>query len=145
MEEIIGTLRGVTGHSFDVVYDLVFTSERVIAVNIMHPLDIPYKFTWAKALIGSGLDIRDRKIKLADIAQARRDVERNAAPDELVKANPHNFALSYGEITSITVKHGLLDWKLVFEVVRTGKPIRIQFNLSKNHVPEAKRLISLKK
>jgi hypothetical protein len=45
MEKIIGSLVGVNGHTFDIVYDLFFTTERVIAVIIRHPADNPRQFT----------------------------------------------------------------------------------------------------
>ena len=58
LEEVIGSLVGVSGSSFDTLYDLFFTTERVIAVLIQHPADVPRQPRAARRLMLSDQESR---------------------------------------------------------------------------------------
>ncbi|MFP3975906.1 MAG: hypothetical protein ACLFVK_06770 [Dehalococcoidia bacterium] len=144
MEEIVGSLVGVTGHTFDVVYDLFFTTERLIAVSIRHPLDKPQQLgsVWQTFLVGGKWEQRNEKIERERVAQERRCTLQSMSPDELIDAHPRNFGISYSEITSVEVRRRLFQSRLEFcvsEPLTTEQTIR--FNLSRNQIPEARRIV----
>jgi hypothetical protein len=144
MEEIVGTLPDVTIHSFDIVYDLIFTSNRVIAANIKHPEDTPLTYTWRTAFLGSALDRRDQNIELERLAEVRREVEKSSSPNEIMISNPRNFAIPHKQVVAVEVKRRFFEWQVLFTILDDKKNQRqIPFYIKKHHVPEAQRLTAL--
>lgn len=144
MERVIGSLAGVSGHTFDIVYDLFFTTERVIAVSIQHPADTPYQFKsiLQTIFIGNGWTMRKEQLERKRTAQAKRRTSQSLTPDELVKAHSRNFAIRYSEITSVEIKRRLFQSQLRFCVARPLTTGQITcFNLSKKQIPEAQSLL----
>lgn len=146
LEEVIGSLVGVSGHSFDTLYDLFFTTERVIAVLIQHPADVPRQFTpiWKMMFFGSGWETRKEKREWERTAQARRRTLQNLTPGELVTAHSGNIEIWYSEITSVEITRRLFQSQLRFSVFAsptTGQTT--PFSLSKKQIPEARRLLEL--
>ena len=93
MEKNIGSLEQVSGHTYDTIYDLVFTTERVIAVIIQHPNDIMYKFGVSGMLLGGKLgggNDRPQRMRIAE--ERRRDYEEKTF-DELVDSHRFNFEI----------------------------------------------------
>jgi hypothetical protein len=141
---MIGSLVGVNGHTFDLEYDLFFTTERIIAVIIQHPADIPRQFTptWKTMFFGSGWEKRKEQRERESTAQARRRASQNLTPGELVTAHSGNVEIWYSEITSVEITRRFFQSQLRFYVSMpstTGQIIR--FNLSKEQIPEARRLL----
>jgi hypothetical protein len=146
LEEVIGSLVGVSGHSFDTLYDLFFTTERVIAVLIQHPADVPRQFTpiWKMMFFGSEWETRQEKREWERTAQARRRTLQNLTPGELVTAHPGNIEIWYSEITSVEITRRLFRSQLRFSVFAsptTGQTT--SFSLSKKQIPKARRLLEL--
>jgi len=146
MEKIVGSLVGVSYHTFDNIYDLLFTTERVIAFNIQHPDDISYRFTsmLKDVFLGSMLTKRMEQSERAKTIQARRHSLQEKPIDELVSLHPSNFEIRYSEVTSVEITRGLLQSQLKFEVPKLS-PTRqiISFTLSKEQIPDAQRLLEL--
>jgi hypothetical protein len=145
-EKIIGSLVNVSGHTFDIRYDLFFTTERVIAVLIQHPSDSPLGATsfWKSALLGDVLSGQGGRRERIKTSQRRRRSLENMTPDELVNANPRNFAIPYSEIASAELTRQFFQWQLRFHLVGpSDKKGTVRFNLSKKQVAEADRLLKL--
>ena len=146
MEKIIGSLVGVSYHTFDTVYDLLFTTERVIAFIIQHPADIPYRSTsmlktlFLGSLLTKGMDQSER----AKITQERRHNLKEKPIDELVTLHSSNFEIRYGEVTFVEITRGLFQSQLRFCAadLPTTRQI-ISFTISKEQIPEAQRLLEL--
>jgi len=146
MEKIVGSLVGVSYHTFDNVYDLLFTTERVIACNIQHPNDIPYRFTsmLKELFLGRMLTKRMEQSQQAKTIQARHHSLQEKPIDELVALHPSNFEIRYSEVTSVEITRGLFQSQLRFDVPKLS-PTRqiICFTLSKEQIPDAQRLLEL--
>jgi hypothetical protein len=146
MEKIVGSLVGVSYHTFDNVYDLLFTTERVIAFNIQQPNDISYRFTsmLKEMFLGRMATKRTERSEQAKIVQARRHNLQEKPIDELVALHPSNFEIHYNEVTSVEITRGLLQSQLRFEVPKLS-PTRqiISFALSKEQIPDSQRLLEL--
>jgi hypothetical protein len=144
MEEIVGSLVGVSYHTFDTIYDLLFTTERVIAFIVQHPTDIPYHPSWKQFLIGGMLSKRTEQSEQAKITQARRHSLQEKSIDELVALHPLNFEIPYREITSVEIRRGLFQSQLRFDALKLSTTRRIiRFTLSKGQIPDAQRLLEL--
>jgi hypothetical protein len=143
VEKIIGSLVNVSGHTFDMVYDLFFTTERVIAVIIQHPADSPQsKSMWYYMFVGTFWTSGREQIKRQRTAREKRRNLQSMTPDELVSANRRNFAIPYSEITSVEVTRRFFQRQLRFHLSGSSDRERIaRFNLSKKQVPEAERLL----
>ena len=143
METIVGSLVGVSYHTFDTVYDILFTTERVIAFLIQHPNDILHnRESWSEFFLGSMLTKRTEQSERAKIAQARRRGLQEKPVDELVALHPSNFEIRYSEVASVEIARGLFQSQLRFDASRpsTTRPI-IRFTLSKRQIPDAQRLL----
>lgn len=137
-ERRIGTLRRVSGHTFDTVYDLLFTTERVIALIVEHPGDLPQRFGIAEMLVGGRLSGSDERAKRKQIADERLRLYEERDLDGLACLHRLNFEIPYARITSAEVRRGLLQTCLTFCLAGSGRTIR--FRLRKAHADEAKRL-----
>ncbi len=144
-EKIIGSLVGVSGHTFDIIYDLFFTTERVIAAIIWHPADVQQSTSvWKTVLLGDILSGQRWKLEQRKTGQRRRRSLQGMTPDELASANPRNLAIPYSEITSAEITRRFFQSQLRFHVSGpSNKELIIRFNLSKKQIPEARRLLEL--
>ena len=145
-EKIIGSLVGVSGHTFDIIYDLFFTTEGVIAVIIRHPADDSRQHTsvWQSLILGDILTGQRGKLKQARAVQGKRRSLQTMTPDELLSANSRNLAIPYSDIASVEVTRRFFQSQLRFCVSGPSNTERIiRFNLSKKQIPEARRLIEL--
>jgi hypothetical protein len=146
MEKIVGSLGGVSHHTFDTVYDLLFTTERVIAFIIQHPNDTPYRSTsmLKDLFLGGMLTKRMEQSERVEITQARRRSLQEKSIDELVALHPLNFEIRYREVTSVEVTRGLFQSQLRFDAsnLPTARQI-IRFTISKEQIPDAQRLLEL--
>ncbi|MFC2000801.1 hypothetical protein ACFLXE_08650 [Chloroflexota bacterium] len=144
MERVVGSLAGVSGHTFDAIYDLLFTTERVIAVIIQHPTDIPYRPKVTELFIGRGRAMRGEQLERQQIAESRRRALKERTPDVLVALHPLNFGIYYSVITSAEVKRGRFQSHLefhVYEASTVGR--RVRFAITKKQIPDAERLLDL--
>ena len=144
MEERIGFLRRVSGHTFDTVYDLVFTTERVIALIVEHPGDVPRKFGMTEMLVGGQLGKQAERVQRKQIAEERRRLHEERSLDELAGLHPLSFEIHYRQIASIDVKRGLLQSSLTFRLGGPDGPGRpIRFRLRRGQAEEARKLADL--
>ena len=81
-------LHEVSGHTFDVVYDIYLTTDRVIAVLIRHPANVASSASWTRMFIGGLGSRRKEDQKLNEIAAERHDKSQKLSPDELLALNP---------------------------------------------------------
>lgn len=142
MEKIVGSLAGVSYHTFDTLYDLVFTTERVIAVIIQHPNDIPYHPSLKGFFFGGMPAKRAEQSERAKIAQARRRNLQEKPINELMAMHPLNFEIRYKEIASVETKHGLFMSQLRFNSSNLSTTRqKIHFILAKEQISDAQRLL----
>jgi hypothetical protein len=144
MEQIVGSLFGVSYQTFDTLYDLLFTTERVIACIIQHPNDFRYRLTLKEFLFGHILAKRTERSKRVEIARARRRSLQEKSISEFVDLHPSNFEIRYSEVTSVEITRGLLQpqLKLDTSTLLTAKQI-IRFTIPREQIPEAQRLLKL--
>jgi hypothetical protein len=142
-EQIIGSLVDVKGHTFDMVYDLFFTTERVIAVSIRHPVDDTRPPSiWQYMFLGTGWSAGREKLKRDRKIKKKRRSLQDMTPDELLEAHSRNSAIAYIDISSVELKRRFLQWQLSFHVSASSDEEKVvRFSLSKKQVPEAERLL----
>jgi len=145
MEQIVGSLFGVSYHTFDTLYDLLFTTERVIACIIQHPNDLRYRLTLREFFFGHVLAKREERTKRMEIAQERRHRLRAKPISELATLHPSNFEIRYSEVTSVEITSGLFQPQLKLDISKlpTTKQQIIRFTIPRGQITEAKRLLNL--
>ena len=145
MEKIIGSLVGVSGHTFDIRYDLFFTTERVIAAITQHPLDNPRQITpWHWLFIGGFWSAGREKLKRDRTVKEKRRSLQGMTPDELASANSRNLAIPYSEIASVEIRRRFFQQQLRFHLSDSSNKERtVRFNLSRKQIPETRRLLEL--
>ena len=144
MEKKIGSLEHVTGHTYDTVYDLLFTTERMIAVIIRHPNDSIHRIGLTGLLLGEGLSGGNNRFQRVKIAEERRRDYQQKPFDEIVESHRFNFEIRYNTITSVEITRGLFKPRLIFHVSRPSIPEHaVHFTLTKRQVSNAQNLIDL--
>jgi len=142
MEERIGLLEKVSGHTYDTIYDLLFTTERIIAVIIQHPTDVPYKTNVMDLFIGGQLSKQHELPERRKLAEERRRACREKPLDELVAGHRLNFEIRYSTVTFVEVSRGFFRSYLKFHIPGPSAAGRtFQFTLARVQVPNARRLI----
>lgn len=144
-EKIIGSLVDVSGHTFDIRYDLFLTTERLIAVIIQHPADNPqFTSAWQSMVLGTLWTSGRGNLKKIRTAQEKRRKLQGMSPAELAESHPRNIAIRFNEIDSAEVRSRFFQHQLRFYLSAPSNTGRmVGFNLSKKQVPEAKRLLKL--
>ena len=144
MEKSIGMLKQVKGHTYDTIYDLLFTTERVIAIIVQHPTDVPYKFGAMELFFGGQLAKQIDRPERKRVADERRRLYEEKTLDELAVSHRFNFEIHYNMVKSVEVTRGLFRSQLKFRL--SGPSIAgrsIHFTLTKEQVPNARQLIDL--
>jgi len=144
MERLIGYLEQVRGQTYDTIYDLLFTTERVIALIIQHPTDVPFKFGVTELFLGGGLAKQIERPERKRVAEERRRVYKEKAFDEMVATHRSNFEIRYSTVTSVEITRGLFQSRLKFHL--SGPSIEghtIRFILAKYQVPDTRHLLNL--
>lgn len=142
MEKSVGSLERVSGHTYDTIYDLVFTTERVIAVIVRHPLDASYQFGAAALYFGVRTMSKSSRLERIKIAEDRRRLYKEETFDELVAGHRFNFEIPYSKVRSVEVIRGLFRSRLIFNISTPVNAVhKIQFTLHKKNVPDARRLL----
>ena len=131
----------MSGHTFDTIYDLVFTSERVIACIVEHPGDVQRKYGMTELIMGSQLGKHGERLEKRRIADERRRLYEEKGLDELKGLHRLNFEIRVRDIASIEIRRGLLESSIKFFLSGDSKPGRtIRFRLKRNQVEEARKL-----
>jgi hypothetical protein len=143
-ERSIGFLEHVGGHTHDTIYDLFFTTERVIAVIVQHPTDVLFKFGVTELFLGGHLAKQSELLERRKIAEERRRACKVKTPDELVSSHRFNFEIRYHAVASVEVASGFFRSTLKFHISGPSIPKgAVRFTLAKDQVPNARRLIDL--
>lgn len=144
MENKIGSLERVIGHTYDTIYDLLFTTERVIAVIIRHPNDTLHNLGLTGLLLGEGLSGRNNRFQRVKIAEERRRDYQEKAFNEIVGSHRFNFEIPYKTVTSVEITRGFFKSRLIFSISRPSTPEHtVHFTLSKGQLPNARNLLDL--
>jgi hypothetical protein len=144
MEKSIGFLERVSGHTYDTIYDLLFTTERVIALIVQHPTEVPYKFGVTELLLGGILTRQRERFDRKKSAAERLHTDQEKTFDELLAGHRFNFEILYSMVTTIEVTRGLFQTRLKIQLnspSTTGRTVR--FTLAKDQGPKALNLINL--
>ena len=142
MEKKIASLRHVTGHTYDTVYDLVFTTERVLALIVWHPGDAPVKFGMMEMFIGGQLAKRSEKAAQVGLMEERRALHEERRLDEVIGLHRLNFEIPYRSIAAVEVKRGLLRSHLELRVTGAGSTERtVRFALLKGQLGQAQAIV----
>jgi hypothetical protein len=144
MERHIGFLEGVSGHTYDTIFDLLFTTERVIALIVAHPTDVTYKFGITEALLGGLLTRqRERFIKNRSDEGGLQDYQGKTF-DELLTGHRFNFEIPYPMVTTVELSCGWFQRRLNFHLDHPSLKRRIiHFTLAKDQVSKAQELLKL--
>lgn len=142
VEQLIGTIAGVRVHTYDTIYDMLVTTERVVLALVQHPQDIPASSGMAELLVGRWLANRRERVERAKLAEKRRRAYHDMMADEVLAGDRRNFQLPYADIQRVRVSKGLFGAELVFHLTPAkGVSHQRRLFLGKEQVPEAKRLL----
>jgi len=142
MEKKIASLRHVSGHTYDTVYDLVFTTERMLALIVWHPGDAPVKFGMMEMFIGGQLAKRNEKAAKVGLMEERRTLHEERRLDEVIGLHRLNFEIPYRSIAALEAKRGLFRSYLEFRVTGAGKTERaVRFTLTKGQLGQAQAIM----
>jgi hypothetical protein len=145
MESVVGVVQGVTGHTFDIIYDLYFTEERLIGVLIQHPsevMDHQSSLGLQTIFLGNSFSKRQEQHDRNLLADERRSQNKKMTPSGLAASHPSNYVIRYESITTVEVKKSLLGTSLKITPTDPARKLR-SFGLSKKQAQEIRPLLAL--
>jgi hypothetical protein len=144
MEKILSILEEVSGHTYDTLYDLLFTTERVMVLMVHHPADETYKFGMAELLLGGRLARQRKSLDRKPSPEGKLQTYKEKTFEELLAGHRFNYEIPYSIIKSVEVNRGLFQTQLKFQTTGLSLAGRtIQFTLTKNQISLAQELLSL--
>jgi hypothetical protein len=143
MDDVIESICGVSGHTYDEVYDLFFTQQRLVVIGVQSPSDVsPTNSPWA-FLISNWFERNKEKKALSQVLKERRQEEKTLTLDELIMTRSQNFAIKYADITTVEITTRFFENKLIFQIkVSSNQSRTISFTLRKEQIPEVRRIIN---
>jgi hypothetical protein len=142
-EEIIGTVQKVSGHTYDSVFDLILTSERVVVAIIQRPEDFPVRLSTWSFLVGNRFSRSRQEAERLEISKERQLQLETFSLDKVIALNPGSFAILYQDISAVEIKQGLFDRFLIFHLAGTSKRgMSRTFTLKKKQLPLVRDLLS---
>ena len=144
MEKILGVLERVSGHTYDTLYDLIVTNERVIAVILQHPSDEIHKLGFGGLLFGGRLAKGRKRPEREDTVENRLRSYEEKTFDEMMASHRFNFEIIYDHVSSVELTNRFFKSHLKFRLTRpSGPDIIIHFSLQKNQFSNTRHLMSL--
>jgi hypothetical protein len=143
LENIIGVVQGLKGRTKDIVYDLFFAENRVVAAVVLYfsdLTDIYGKINAITFLFGNQSEHSEIKIRSARLMDERRLAFKEKTLDEILASHRANMEIDYANVVSVTVKEGLLQTSLRFVVQGTPEK-KIDFWLEESQMAEVEELI----
>jgi hypothetical protein len=128
-------LSGVSRHTYDTIFDLFFTRERMIAFIVQSPDDVSNSFSRWNFLMSNYFDKHKQRREQLKITEERKSKSKTLNPEELVAAHPSNFDVDYKDISSIEIAHRLFEYRVHFQLSKpnTQGPA-VEFLLRKEQV-----------
>jgi len=143
MEERIASLKQVSGHTYDTVYDLVFTTDRMVALIVWHPGDAPVRFGMMEMFIGGQLAKRNERVAKAGLMEERRNLHEEKCLDEVIGLHRLNFVIPYRSIASVEVRRGLFRSYVEFRIIGASMAERmVRFTLARARHREAREVVA---
>ena len=143
METIVGVLQEVKGHTFDIIYDLYFTEERLIGVLIQHPSELinsQSSFSWQNLLLGNTFSKRKEQDELNRLADEVRSKNKAMTPSELATCRRGNYEIRYKSIANLEIKTSILGTSM--KITHTNPANKgISFGLTKKQAKEVLPLL----
>lgn len=145
METVVGVIQEVSGHTFDILYDLYFTEERLIAVLIQHPgevMNYQSSLSWQNIFLGNTISKRKEQNDRHRLADERRSNNKAMTPSELAASHRANHEIRYESIATLEIKTGILGASLkITQTDPAGKSI--SFGLTKKQAQEVRPLLEM--
>jgi hypothetical protein len=138
--EIIGRIENATGHTQDIVYDLVFMTDRILALIVRHPADVPYRYGLMDFFVGQTASRREERTAKGQIAEDRRASYSDGSPDEWIAKSERNFEIHAERITALSITKGIFSPRLIVTIRRDGGEKTLRFGLPRSSLKYAEEL-----
>ncbi len=112
MERRIGFLERVSGHTYDTIYDLLFTTERVITLIVQHPAEVPHQFGITELLFGGLFSGKRERFQRKTSDEERLRAYEEKTFDELLAGHRFNFEIPYSMVTAMEVTRGWFQTRI---------------------------------
>lgn len=141
----MGVIAQVSGHAYDILYDLYFTEERLIAVLIQNPyesVDYGAFSVWKNLFSGNPFSKRKEQHNFNLLADERRSKHKSMTPSQLAASHPGNGVFNYDSIAGVEIKTGWLSAHLKIKFIDPASRVR-SFGLAKKRAGEIRHLLKL--
>jgi hypothetical protein len=143
LEGIVGVVRGVSGRTSDIVYDLFFGGDKMVAAVVLYFSDLNDGFgasSLLTMLFGGLWSRRKTKMQSARLMEERRMAFENKPLNQILALHEASFEIDYESVVSVLIKKGLLETSMEF--VLQGKAVKkVRFGLRKDQLAEIEGLV----
>ena len=141
----MGVIAKVSGHAYDILYDLYITDERLIAVLIQNPYEsVDYRAfsVWKDLFGGNPFSKRKEQHNFNLLADERRSKHKSMTPSQLAASHPGNIVFNYDSVASVEIKTGCMSARLKIKVINPAFMVR-SFGLAKKQAGETRDFLKL--
>ena len=147
MENIIKIIKGVNGYTYDSIYDLYFTEERLIYIYLSGPLYFKESSgarNLSEIFTGSIFRIKEEKLRRIQLEEEKRKLLNRMEPDQVLHDIKDSHEIPYKTIQKIKFSRGLTGFhiKISFDVGASGN-MEIKFHVKRQQYAEIRDLLYL--
>ncbi len=140
-ETLVGILHEVSGFTYDTLYDLYFTTERMIAVLVLRPDDVMPSESMMSALFTGWLSKRKETQERRELLDKRHSESANMDLEKLISSNKASFEIRYSELNDVEIKKGLFRYHLLLHPKSSKKIILKKYDLTQSQVQGLRTLL----
>jgi hypothetical protein len=146
LESIVRIFDDVRGHTYDNIFDLVFTEKRILALRILTPFDGKSGHnisSMASLFVGSGFSRRNESIKRTELADKIRNSFKSMSLDELTSDSESCLEIPFSSVESISLSRGLLDQSIQISILGTQNArVKVKFHPDSEQLDEMQKILS---
>jgi len=144
MESIIKIFNDVQGRTYDTILDLLFTTKRLLILQILSPRDgrdLRAAPTLLSLFIGSSGIRRSEAIRRYQIASERREKLMHLTPEQIAEEKECVLEVPYAALSNVVFSSGFLGRVVTFNLEREGGKRSISIRLGRDQYDDMWRLL----
>lgn len=144
MESIVKIFSDVHGHTYDTILDLVFTTRRLLVVQILSPRDgrdLRFAQSLLSLFIGSSGQRRAEGLKRFRIASERRQKLMQLPPERIAEEDECMLDVRYDLLLKASFKRSIFGREVTFSFVKDGIKRTVSLHLTREQYEDMWRLL----
>jgi hypothetical protein len=144
METIVKVFTDVRGNTFDTILDLLFTTERLLIIQILSPTDgrdLRVAPNLLSLFIGSAGIRRAEAVRRYQIASERREKLMRLNPNQIAQEEECVVEVPYALLSKVVFRRSLLERTVTFDFEKEGVKRSVSVRLTREQFEDMWKLL----